>query len=876
MRAATGTLVRSVLPRLAFGAVALALIIRTASVLRLHDLTASVAGMPRAGLVLSAVLTATSFMLLAGMEYVAQRHVRSGQPHGHGSPNLGNTLWVSLVANASSHVLGVSLVTGGGIRYRMYTRSGVAAAQATGSAALCAAATWLGSLVAAGLVLVMQPGSGMLAGRIALPGALSPRLLGIACLVAVAACVTAPALLTRRGFTWRSIAVPGVATATLLVALAMLDWAVAAAALYVLLPGGSMAPSLFLAVFVLAQTVGAASGIPGGAGVLEAVVASTVAPQVGAGRVFAALLAFRGVYYVAPIAAVGVAVGLRHVVRRAQRYVPRYVIRCAHRVHWSGWRTAWTSMRQLTASPRILAMATFGCGVVLLASGAVPPVPSRMLLLYSVLPAPVIGMAYFAGSLVGAALLLTAIGLVRRLRAAFVIIAPLLGVGIVASMLKGADYEEALVLGVTLALLVRARDAFTRPASLVSERYTPAWTAAISMALAGSLWIAIFLQRYGVSAAALPWHFRTHASASRALLCTALAVAAAVLVSIARLLRPAPPALRLPDDAAWASARRLVAAAPATSAHLALVGDKMLLFNDDHSAFLMYAIAGRSWIAMGDPVGPSERGAQLVRRFGEMALEHGGRPVFYHVSPDAVALYVDLGLTVRKVGESARVHLPDFTTDGSDRRWLRRAVRTARGAGCHFEVVPPHAVSALLPQLRRVSDAWLAAKKAREKGFSMGHFDERYLRDCPIAVVWRGSEIVAFANVWAGDGATEISVDLMRFSDDAPRSVIDYLLGELMLWARDQGYAWFDLGVAPLAGLDTASWCGGLWNRLGTLAFRLGAPRYDFTGLWQYKSKFTPVWSPRFIALSGSMALPAVLADVTRLIGSGMHEMASG
>ena len=110
----------------------------------------------------------------------------------------------------------------------------------------------------------------------------------------------------------------------------------------------------------------------------------------------------------------------------------------------------------------------------------------------------------------------------------------------------------------------------------------------------------------------------------------------------------------------------------------------------------------------------------------------------------------------------------------------------------------------------------------------------------------------------------------MRHVAEAPSVVMDYLLVELMLWGRAQGYRWFNLGMAPLSGLEARA-IAPLWSRLGTLVFRHGEHFYNFQGLRQYKEKFDPTWEPRYLACPGGLALPRVLADVAALISRGFR-----
>src|SRR6185295_9728019 len=163
-------------------------------------------------------------------------------------------------------------------------------------------------------------------------------------------------------------------------------------------------------------------------------------------------------------------------------------------------------------------------------------------------------------------------------------------------------------------------------------------------------------------------------------------------------------------------------------------------------ALLMYGVEGRSFIAMGDPIGPEDEKTELIWKFRELCDLHAGWPVFYQVSRATLHLYLDVGLTLLKIGEEARVPLDDFNLEGGSRKWMRKMLRRVEDEACAFELVPQDRVHAILPELRAISDSWLAEKKTREKGFSLGFFAEEYVKRFPIAVVRKGEAIVAFAN----------------------------------------------------------------------------------------------------------------------------------
>ena len=218
--------------------------------------------------------------------------------------------------------------------------------------------------------------------------------------------------------------------------------------------------------------------------------------------------------------------------------------------------------------------------------------------------------------------------------------------------------------------------------------------------------------------------------------------------------------------------------------------------------------------------------------------------------------------------------LAGFSLEGAKQKGLRYTYRRLTREGCAFEVVPATEVPGLLPELRQISNAWLAAKKTREKGFSLGRFDEEYLLNFPVAVVRRQGAVIAFANLWPGADRQELSIDLMRFAAAAPSGVMEYLFIHLLLWGRKAGYQTFDLGMAPLSGMENRPFAP-LWNRLGAVIFQHGEHFYNFEGLREYKEKFNPVWEPRYLACPGGLALPRILLNVVALISGGLKGVVS-
>jgi phosphatidylglycerol lysyltransferase len=515
-------------------------------------------------------------------------------------------------------------------------------------------------------------------------------------------------------------------------------------------------------------------------------------------------------------------------------------------------------------APRIFAIVTFLAGAILLWSGATPARAGRLGWLNDVLPLPIIEFSAYFASIIGVGLIILARALQRRLDAAYHAAVWLLSGGIVFALASNLDIEQAIALSIMLAILVPSKRFFYRKASILEERFTAGWIAAIAVVLIGT--VAIIVARYGARGLGpgVFWRFGINAQGARAERALVLAAIVVVAFAIVRLLRPVR-RKALATAADLLAAEPIVAASPRASALLALLGDKALMFNESRNAFIMFGVAGRSWVALGDPVGPLRESVHLIRQFIEQCDRAGGWPVFYRVSPPLLHLYLDYALTVVKLGEVARVSLPSFSLDGPQRRNLRRVWRKAVDDGCRFEVVTGVALDEVIPRLRSVSDEWMREKRTREKRFSLGRFDEVFVRRSPIGVVRRGDEIVAFVTLWCSGERAEVEGDLMRYGAAAPPGIMRYALIESMLWARDQGYAWFNLGGAPLSGIQTST-VSPIWNQIGLAVRGVGERYYNFQGVRTFKEWFYPEWEPTYLVSPGGAARPIILANIASLI----------
>ncbi len=526
----------------------------------------------------------------------------------------------------------------------------------------------------------------------------------------------------------------------------------------------------------------------------------------------------------------------------------------------------------LATAPNLAAIITLGAGLMLLASGATPSSPERLRWLTQLAPLSIIEVSHFLSSILGLILVLLAFGLSRRLDAAWAATVGLLGLGAVLALLKGFNWEETTALALVGLVLAPLRAAFPRKARLTRMEITPGWMLSALAAIAGSGFLAYWSFSNVDYSDELWWRVVADDDASRALRASAGVSILFMAIGIWRLIStPAAPPVVGDDDPSFAKVRAILATAEGSGpdANLALLGDKRFLFSPSGESFLMFGVRGRSWIALGPPVGKREERMDLLWRFRELADAHAARPAIYGIGPDILPEVVELGFAIQKTGESAAVPLESFSLKGRKREVLRRNWRKAGEVGAVFEVVTADQVGALLPELEAISDNWLSHHSGGDKAFSMGGFVEGYVSEFPCALVRVEDKIVAFATIWTTPDLSAFSMDLMRYSQDAPKNVMDYLFVELLHWGAAQDYVAFEFGVAPLAGLEDRP-LAPIMSRVGRLLFERGEEIYNFRGVRRYKDKYDPIWQPRYVAAPNKWAIPMLLADVSMLTSGGM------
>ncbi len=634
-------------------------------------------------------------------------------------------------------------------------------------------------------------------------------------------------------------------------------WLTAAATFYFCLLGSTeLSFSVVLLLFILAHSAGRISGLPGGIGVFEAA-CFLLFTQTAAADMAVALVAYRCLYFFVPLLVSALIIGMakanplrRELTRKGAPVLDLFE----------------------TMAPPLYAVLIFLTGVMMLISAATPdridaiPIPGNS---FGVV---VIELSHLLASFIASLLLIVAMGLRRRLRNAWALAILFMGVGAALTLLKGADPKGAIILIILAFCLYTSKAAFYRKGYIRQIPLNLPRLGLIVSAIGFALWVGFYSYLDAPYSSDLWWQFGSEGDLSRFLRAFVFIGSVISLYAFWRFLQPAP-ILNAPklSDGDFAKIRQILSEAenPGSESNLAFMGDKQFLLSQSGRSFIMYGIKGRNWVAMGNPVGLASEHKELIWAFRQLADQWDAWPCFYAVRGDALNDFIDAGMALQKIGELALIDLPIFSMEGKIRSELRNSKSRALREGCAFEIIYPEQDSPEMDMIEIVSNNWLNKHQGKEKRFSLGRFDRAVLSEQPVAIIKRDGHIIAFANLWQTSDKSEISVDLMRYEDVKINGLMDFLFVEIMLWAKEQGYARFGLGMAPLAGLEGDK-LAPFMTKLGALIFEHGGRFYSFKGLRAFKQKFNPDWQPVYLAAPSQVTMPVALGSLALLSGGGL------
>lgn len=197
--------------------------------------------------------------------------------------------------NLSTWVGGIAM------RLRLYSRLGLNVPTITKIFTLSVITNWLGYIIAAGTIFAL--------GLINLPdnwgiGTTSLRIIGVVMLAAAISYFVACKCAKRRSFSFfkHEFELPQLNMALAQAGLAITNWSLMGLIIFLLLPEGDVTYPTVLGILLLSSIAGVITHIPGGIGVLETIFITMLQHQLSQGSILAALICYRIVYFLIPLA----------------------------------------------------------------------------------------------------------------------------------------------------------------------------------------------------------------------------------------------------------------------------------------------------------------------------------------------------------------------------------------------------------------------------------------------------------------------------------------------------------------------------------------------------------------------------------------------
>lgn len=591
--------------------------------LKLEDISQALAVIPILALVFSFFWTFMSYYVLTFYDLLGTIYA------GHRIAYV-RVCFASFCAYTLSHNLGFAAVSGAAVRYRLYAHWGMTPMQIAKLVAFCSLTFALGGLVLGGLVLFLEPDA------VPFFGEHFPRwamyLIGAGLWVVVIGYVTLARVLGHFHLFGNVIGLPGFRLALLQVVLATIDVIMTATIFYALLPHAEGLTLLrFLAVYLIAYTAGLAANLPGGIGVFDTAMLVGLAPWLDPATIVGAIVVFRLFYYIIPLFIAGLMFTGNEILLRGGSML-------------KGVRTL-ASWSEPDFPIAIATGAVALCGALLMLVGALTPPPHFAWI------DPDLGQianhaGQFVPSLIGAGLLVLAVGLSQRVHLAWGATLGLLFCGAAFSLLQGGRLWVGAALLVVMVLIAPFHRSFYRHARLLSRPLQVSTTVPLLVLAACVLALAGFAHQVRLMVDLAWWKIILASEAPAALRVTIALAVGLGLFAIWSLIRPGRVAVQAWDDTARSQFVGLGGQAPARV--------DGLVWGEFGTAALAFRRHGRILLGLGDPVGDKNDRATAVWQLRDLALKENRSPAFWRAGPDLLSIYADLGLTALPLGPDNR------------------------------------------------------------------------------------------------------------------------------------------------------------------------------------------------------------------------------
>lgn len=509
------------------------------------------------------------------------------------------------------------------------------------------------------------------------------------------------------------------------------------------------------------------------------------------------------------------------------------------------------------------AILIFLLGIVNILSVVTPPIMTRLHIVRAFVPISAIHTTNILILFIGLTLMVTAAFLIKGMQNAWWIAAVISFLSVPGNLLKGLDYEEAIIAFVVFIILLFTKNQYKLRSyrKRVNTALTIAFISLIAVLIYGFVGF-YFLEKK---------HFGIDFSWRQSILNSIegfFLLSSSGLHPLTRFGREFMNSFHLMGLLCWLfllyalirpylqyhqqsgsikEKAKIILEKYGTSAvdYFKLADDKMIFLAEEHEGFVSYVVAGSFAVALEEPVCAADDKINLLNEFDRFCHDKGLKTAFYRVDENALVYFTQLKKKKLLIGQEAVLDVATFDLSGRSKKALRNSLNSLQKKGFVTGFCKgPHDDDFLL-QLKTVSDNWLHTYNRKEFVFAQGAFDEDSLREQDVIASFDSEgNVVAFLNIIPDFAPGECTYDLIRKTATAPGGCMDALIIELINYSRKNGLHYLNLGLVPLSGIAQPDSTA---EQVMKFAYDKIKRFRQYKGLREFKEKYATEWLNKYL-----------------------------
>jgi phosphatidylglycerol lysyltransferase len=785
---------------------------------------------------LALVLALSYYLILGGYDIVAFKYVGSNV-----SLKPKDILFTCFISNVLANNTGYSMLFGGSIRYRLYSAYNVSMIDVTKVILFSSATIWLGLLAIGGFVFTFAPFS--LEGILKID--FSVRTIGIFSIVVLLSYVFLSTLHSRpvKIFKW-TLTFPNIKIVVSQILLATCDWLVASLTLYVLMPVGYISYFVLLKFFLVAQFAAIISQVPGGMGVFE----TTIMLLLGNPGVIGVLLAYRVIFYFFPLLIALILLGSFEMMMLTKKFNKKARI---------------FGKTVSSVVVQVLALSSFLAGMITMFSTSTPFDMAQLKFVINLLPSWFADLSHFLLSIIAVALLFISRAIQLRIKNAWNIACIFISFAIFLILIVGEPLLVLVCFIVLLIALLVSRKYFYRDISILNTAFSTWWFIAIGGVFILSAWIGFFVNKQDV----FSWIYidvflknilntTDAARFLRASLGMGIIIFIVILEQISRNFFKKSVSFTKDDI------KNIAYSSDYVYALNAFASDKSYIVNKQKDAFIMYAKSKDNWIVLGDPVGKYAHKNELLWKFKELTDDASVKPAFIAIDYKYVQIYNDIGLDIFNLGQEARIPLRAFNKEDTQFKSFCDLEKEIESAGFKYKILHSDQFEQYREIFASINKEWRENTNYIERNFIPGKYDDSYMKDMDFGILEKNGKICAFSVLAKTKNKHEISSGIVRYLK-CDKDVFMYIIFKNILQAKEDGYKWFDMGLAYFPAIDDSSEVIKYFAKMFMFSEHFN---YNLVSLRNFKDNFCPIWRSKYIAIKPDKYMLSFIKNFTTLI----------